>query len=50
MMLVGQIAGAFVVTTPVLLLVAAALAAVWLALVVLSVALFDRESILTRWR
>jgi ABC-2 type transport system permease protein len=50
MMLVGQIAGAFVISTSILLLVAAALAAIWLALVGFSVALFDRESILTRWR
>lgn len=48
--LVGQIAGAFVVTTPALLLVAAAIASLWIALVLLSIALFDRETILTRWR
>jgi ABC-2 type transport system permease protein len=49
-MLVGQLAGAFVVTTPVLLLVALVLAAVWVSLVLFSVALFDRETILTRWK
>lgn len=49
-MLVGQIAGAFVITTPVLAGVAGVLAIIWLLLVLLSVALFDRENILTRWR
>ena len=48
-MLVGQIAGAFVITTAVLTAVAAALALIWILLVLLSVALFDRETILTRW-
>ena len=50
MMLVGQIAGAFIVTTPVLLLLAAALAALWVVLILFSVALFERETILTRWK
>jgi ABC-2 type transport system permease protein len=49
-MLVGQVAGAFVVTTPALVLVAAAIAAIWMAILLFSVALFDRETILTRWR
>jgi ABC-2 type transport system permease protein len=49
-MLVGQIAGAFVVTTRTLLVVAAALAALWGVLILLSVALFERETILTRWK
>ena len=49
-MLVGQIVGAFIITTPLLLLVALALAIVWLILMLLSVALFDRETILTRWK
>ena len=49
-MVVGQIAGAFVLTTAVLAGVAAALALLWLLLLLLSVALFDRENILTRWR
>lgn len=49
-MLVGQIAGAFIITTAVLVGVAAILAVIWLLLVLLSVALFDRENILTRWR
>ena len=50
LMLVGQVAGAFVITSPMLLALCGALAAVWLLLVLLSVALFDRESILTRWK
>ncbi|MEO6213138.1 MAG: ABC transporter permease subunit [Vicinamibacterales bacterium] len=49
-MLVGQVAGAFVVTTTVLALLTLALAGVWLLLLFLSVALFERESILTRWK
>jgi ABC-2 type transport system permease protein len=49
-LLVGQVAGAFIVTTPILLLISAALAALWLALIVFSAALFQRETILTRWR
>jgi ABC-2 type transport system permease protein len=50
LMLVGQIVGAFVVTTPMLLVVALALAALWFALILFSVALFERETILTRWK
>lgn len=49
-MLLGQIAGAFFVTTTVLAIMTAVLAVLWLLLVLLSVALFDRETILTRWR
>lgn len=49
-MLVGQVAGAFVITTPILLAIAAGLAVVWGGLIVLSAALFQRETILTRWR
>jgi hypothetical protein len=49
-MLVGQVAGAFVVTSSMLLAVCAALAIIWMLLVLLSVAIFDRESILTRWK
>ena len=49
-MLVGQVVGAFIVTTPVLLLVGLVLAAVWLALIAFSAALFERETILTRWK
>jgi ABC-2 type transport system permease protein len=50
LMLVGQVAGAFVVTSSMLLAVRAALAIIWMLLVLLSVAIFDRESILTRWK
>ena len=49
-LLVGQVAGAFILTTPMLLLIAAGLAAVWLVLIGVSAALFQRETILTRWR
>ncbi len=49
-MLVGQVAGAFVVTTAVLSAVAAALAVLWVALIAVSAALFQRETILTRWK
>jgi ABC-2 type transport system permease protein len=48
-MLIGQIAGAFILTTGILLAIALFLAIVWVLLVLLSVALFDRETILTRW-
>jgi ABC-2 type transport system permease protein len=48
--LVGQIAGAFIVTASMLATVSAALFAVWLLLIALSVALFERETILTRWK
>jgi ABC-2 type transport system permease protein len=50
LMLVGQVAGAFVITSPLLLALCAVLALAWLLLLMLSVALFDRESILTRWK
>lgn len=49
-MLVGQVAGAFVVTTGVLLAIAAALGVVWVGLIYVSAALFERETILTRWK
>jgi len=48
-MLIGQIAGAFFITTAVLLLLCAAMIAAWIVLILLSVALFERETILTRW-
>ena len=48
-MLLGQIAGAFFITTPILLALCAGMAAVWGVLILLSVALFERETILTRW-
>ena len=50
LMLIGQIAGAFIVTTPLLLLLALALAVTWIFLIWLSAALFERETILTRWK
>lgn len=50
MAMMGQVAGAFVVTTPVLLLIAAVLAIVWVLLIRFSMALFERETILTRWK
>jgi len=49
-MVVGQVAGAFILTTVILAGVALVLAILWLLLLLLSVALFDRETILTRWR
>ena len=49
-LLVGQIAGAFVVTNVMLVGVAAGLAVIWVFLIMLSVALFERETILTRWK
>ena len=48
--LIGQIAGAFVITTAMLAGIAALLAVGWGILVALSVAIFDREAILTRWK
>ena len=48
--LVGQIAGAFVITSTVLLLMSVGLGAVWVLLILFSVALFERETILTRWK
>ena len=48
-MLIGQTAGAFFITTTVLLLLCAAMIAAWVVLILLSVALFERETILTRW-
>lgn len=47
---VGQVAGAFLVTTGMLAAVTGAIAVAWVLLVMLSVALFDRETILTRWK
>ena len=48
--LVGQIAGAFVITSAMLVIVSLALAVMWVLLILLSVALFERETILTRWK
>ena len=50
MLFVGQLAGAFFLTTALLLLVGAVALAAWILLVMLSVALFERETILTRWK
>ncbi len=47
---VAQFAGAMLVTAPVLALVGVGLLVVWGLLAAVSVALFDRETILTRWR
>ena len=49
-LLVGQVAGAFILTTPMLLLIAAGFAALWLVLIFVSASLFQREAILTRWK
>jgi ABC-2 type transport system permease protein len=49
-MFIAQMTGILVLTIPVTLLVMAALAAIWLGLVALGVVVFDRETILTRWR
>jgi ABC-2 type transport system permease protein len=49
-MLVGQIVGAFVMTVTAMIVMAAALAVVWGLLLLFSVAVFHRETILTRWK
>ena len=48
-MAVGQMAGVFFVTTAILVLLCLGAIAAWVVLILLSVALFERESILTRW-
>ncbi len=48
--IIGQFVGRMWLSVPLLAFVGLALIGVWLVLVALSVALFDRESILTRWR
>jgi ABC-2 type transport system permease protein len=50
MIMVGQVAGAFIISIPVLLLIAAVLAIAWVLLILLSMALFERDTILTRWK
>jgi len=50
LMLVGQIGGAFFLTATSLLLLSVAVAAAWALLVMFSVALFERETVLTRWK
>ncbi len=49
-LLVAQVTGAFMLTGTIILLVALALAIVNAGLMALGIALFDRESILTRWK
>jgi ABC-2 type transport system permease protein len=49
-LIVAQFMGAFWLTAADLALIAAALVALWVALLLVSIALFDREAILTRWR
>lgn len=46
----GQMTGLVVLTMPLTLLLMAGLAVVWALLLLLGVAVFDRETILTRWR
>jgi len=47
---VMQFNGVFTLTLPVILLLFAVLTAVWVVLVAVGVAAFDRETILTRWK
>ena len=49
-LLVVQLSGSFRMTIPVIALIALALAGVNIGLMLLGIALFDRESILTRWK
>jgi ABC-2 type transport system permease protein len=49
-LLIAQIAGGFVVTVPIILLITGVMAAVNVGLIRLGVSLFDRETILTRWK
>jgi ABC-2 type transport system permease protein len=49
-LLVAQIAAGFVVTMPIILLITGVMALVNVGLVRLGVSLFDRETILTRWK
>jgi ABC-2 type transport system permease protein len=48
-MLVGQMVGLFFVTTGILVLLCLAVMVIWIVLILLSIALFERETILTRW-
>jgi ABC-2 type transport system permease protein len=48
--LIAQFTGSLWLSAPLLALIGAGLLAVWLALTLVSAALFQRESILTRWR
>jgi hypothetical protein len=47
---VMQFNGVIRLTVPVIIIVLAVLFAVWVLLVMLGVALFQREAILTRWK
>ena len=47
---VAQFSGAMMITAPILAMAGVGLLVIWLLLAVFSVALFDRETILTRWR
>lgn len=47
---IAQVVGGFVLTTPMILTITAALVAANLVLLRIAVGIFDRESILTRWR
>jgi ABC-2 type transport system permease protein len=49
-LLIAQIAGGFVVTVPIILLITAVMALANVGLIRLGVSLFDRETILTRWK
>jgi ABC-2 type transport system permease protein len=50
MMLVGQVSGAFFLSSSILVVFSVAMAVAWVLLILLSVALFERETILTRWK
>jgi ABC-2 type transport system permease protein len=50
LMLVGQVSGAFFLPSSILLVFSVAMALTWVVLIFLSVALFERETILTRWK
>ena len=49
-LLIGQLMGALTLTGPVIALIAAGLAVLNAGLMWLAIRLFDRETILTRWR
>lgn len=49
-LVIAHLMGALSFSAPVLVLIGVGLFAVWLVLLLFSVALFDRETILTRWR
>jgi ABC-2 type transport system permease protein len=49
-LLIAQVTGSFLLTGTIILLIAAALAIINAGLMALGISLFDRESILTRWK